>query len=170
LFSRAIDQSPESDDLAIRLPSLIDNITRLIFTNISRGLFEKDKIIFSFLITTSIMKQLDKIDQGVWNIFLRGPTVMTPEEKASMLDSPDLAVIPSLYWENLVSAELRSKGQFDGITKHVIDNWKEWREWTRSEFPYTEKMPGDYSEKLSNFDKFIMVKCLRVEMIQRSIS
>jgi hypothetical protein len=31
-------------------------------------------------------------------------------------------------------------------------------------------MPGDWEEKLSNFDKLLVVKAFRVEMIQVSIS
>lgn len=116
----------------------------MIFTNVSRGLFEKDKTNFSFLIVTSIMRNAKQIDEGVWNIFLRGPTVFTPEEKASMLDSPDLQVIGQLLWENIVSAELRSAGQFEGITQHMNENWKEWLDWARSDSPFTNKLPGEF--------------------------
>jgi dynein heavy chain len=56
LFVRAIKASPNADTLDERLAILTDKITRMIYTNISRGLFEKDKIIFSFLIATSILR------------------------------------------------------------------------------------------------------------------
>lgn len=119
LFNRAIELSQKTDVIEDRLAILIDNITKMIYTNVSRGLFEKDKVIFSFLICSSILRNAKEIDEAVWNIFLRGPTIFTPEEKASMLDSPDLQICSQLLWENLVSAELRSKGQFEGITQHV---------------------------------------------------
>lgn len=54
LFNKAIEVSPQGKDVNHRLDILIDNITRMIFTNVSRGLFEAHKIIFSFLIITSI--------------------------------------------------------------------------------------------------------------------
>lgn len=54
LFNKAIEISPQAKELKDRLNILIDNITRIIFTNVSRGLFEAHKIIFSFLIITSI--------------------------------------------------------------------------------------------------------------------
>jgi len=56
MFNTAIDISQPKDDLQDRLQELIKNITMILYTNISRGLFEKDKIIYSFLITTSIMR------------------------------------------------------------------------------------------------------------------
>jgi dynein heavy chain len=52
----------------------------MIYTNVSRGLFEKDKIIYSFLISTGILRNEGKIDEAIWNILLRGPTVFTAEE------------------------------------------------------------------------------------------
>jgi len=57
----------------------------MIYTNISRGLFEKDKLIYSFLITTQILRNIEKIDFAIWNLLLRGPSVFTPAEKSAML-------------------------------------------------------------------------------------
>ena len=54
LFNTAIEKSEKRETLEERLSLLIDNITKTLFTNVSRGLFEAHKVIFSFLITTSI--------------------------------------------------------------------------------------------------------------------
>jgi dynein heavy chain len=54
LFNQAIEKSKKAKALEERLDILIDNISKIIFTNVSRGLFEAHKIIFSFLITTGI--------------------------------------------------------------------------------------------------------------------
>jgi dynein heavy chain len=54
LFNRAIAEAPKADDLEKRILILIDKITRILYTNISRGLFERDKLIYSMLISTSI--------------------------------------------------------------------------------------------------------------------
>jgi len=56
LFNKAIDVSAEAETLEGRLLNLIECITKTIYNNISRGLFEKDKLIFSFLIATSISR------------------------------------------------------------------------------------------------------------------
>jgi dynein heavy chain len=114
LFNKAISLSPQADTIEKRLEILIDKITRLIYTNVSRGLFEKDKIIYSFLIATSIKRQAKQIDEGAWNILLRGPTVMTAEESAAQPKNPDPESIPEILWNTLYSAEIRSNGdQFE---------------------------------------------------------
>lgn len=82
----------------------------MIYTNVSRGLFEKDKIIYSFLISTSILRNEGQVDEAIWNILLRGPTVFTTEEQATKLKSPDFNNVNQLSWDTLVSAQLRSTG------------------------------------------------------------
>lgn len=170
LFNKAIAQSPQADDIEGRLEILIDRITRMIYTNVSRGLFEKDKIIYSFLITTGILRQAKKIDEAVWSILLRGPTVFTANEQAAKLDSPDLLTVPAIPWETLVSAELRSQGQFEGLTQHVVDNWAQWKAWSLTEMPYEVPCPGEYANTLSAFDKLILMKGFRNELVQQSIA
>ena len=57
LFNQAMQNAEESADSQVRLTNLIHTITRTIFTNVCRGLFEAHKLIFSFLIASSINKQ-----------------------------------------------------------------------------------------------------------------
>lgn len=80
LFNKAISLSPQANTIEERLDILIDKITRMIYTNISRGLFEKDKLIYSFLIVTSIKRNAGTIDEAMWNLLLRGPSAITPAE------------------------------------------------------------------------------------------
>jgi dynein heavy chain, axonemal len=54
LFNVAMTLSESSDIHEERLENLIHKINEVIFVNVCRGLFEKDKLIFSFLIATSI--------------------------------------------------------------------------------------------------------------------
>lgn len=37
-----------------------------------RGLFEKDKLVFSFMLCGEIMRQREEISDAEWNFFLRG--------------------------------------------------------------------------------------------------
>lgn len=116
------------------------------------------------------MRNAKKIDEGVWNILLRGPTVFTPEEVAAKLDSPDNVILPPIPWDLIYSVELRSAGQFEGITNHICENWDEWHTWGKLENPYVSPLPGEYEEKLTKFDKMVLIKAFRNELIQLAIS
>jgi len=51
----------------------------MIYTNVSRGLFEAHKIIYSFLIIVNINRNIHKIKDTHWNILLRGAGPLTVE-------------------------------------------------------------------------------------------
>ena len=54
LFKLRLERSEQSDQLEKRLQILIEDITRAFYQSICRGLFEKDKLLYSFLNTSSI--------------------------------------------------------------------------------------------------------------------
>ena len=57
----------------LRIRKLNESITKIMFVNISRGLFEAHKKLFSFLICTSISKNAKQIADPQWNLFSKGP-------------------------------------------------------------------------------------------------
>ena len=79
LFNKAIDMSDPNEDLDERLKNLIATITKNIYSNISRGLFEADKLIFTFLIATSIDRYEELITMPGWNLLFRGASPFTKE-------------------------------------------------------------------------------------------
>jgi len=62
LFISAIVNSQPSDDLVERLGYLNDEFLISLYRNICRSLFEKDKIIFSFLLTCKLQEMAGTMD------------------------------------------------------------------------------------------------------------
>ena len=56
LFGTCIDDAEKSSDLDKRLTSLINYLTSFVYKNVCRGLFEAHKLLFSFLISISILR------------------------------------------------------------------------------------------------------------------
>jgi dynein heavy chain len=88
LFNKAIDSTPKDDDLESRKKSLIDTITRQIYSNISRGLFEADKLVFTYLIASSVNRNAGIITQVGWNSLLRGAMPITAQQKDAKPPNP----------------------------------------------------------------------------------
>lgn len=63
-------------------------MTEAFYLNICRGLFEKDKLLYSFLMAVNIQIEKKKINLREWNFFLRGSTTDIPLED---LKYPDWA-------------------------------------------------------------------------------
>lgn len=72
LFNRRLDKSEKSSELDKRLEILIKDVTESFFTNICRGLFERDKLLYAFLNASSIKRRAGDIQVDEWNFFLRG--------------------------------------------------------------------------------------------------
>ena len=104
LFSRCIADSEKSSDLDTRLTNIIDNATLVIYENICRGLFEKDKLLFSASICLQIKRQAKEISDIEWNLFLRGPGAL---DRTNQPPNPDPESIPALLWDVLYAAEQR---------------------------------------------------------------
>jgi dynein heavy chain len=64
--------SEKSDKLATRLAILNDFFTYLLYCNISRSLFEKDKMLLSLLICTTLWKRFGKLAHEDFTFFATG--------------------------------------------------------------------------------------------------
>ncbi|ODM98966.1 Dynein heavy chain 6, axonemal [Orchesella cincta] len=72
VFNQCIGSTEPSEELSERLEFLRGETSLATYTNISRGLFEKDKLIFSFMLCADILKSKDAIQETEWSFFIRG--------------------------------------------------------------------------------------------------
>lgn len=165
LFNVAIEKSPKASELEKRLEILIDNITRMIYTNVSRGLFEAHKIIFSFLIITSINRNSKKVKEMHWNLLLRGAGPITPEEMKKRPENPDTKILGPLSWDLIFYMDLNDPEVYGGITESIEKQWPAWQEWGTCAEPHTTPLPLEWAEKLDNFAKLIVLKAFRPEKL-----
>jgi dynein heavy chain len=66
LFVASISKSPRSTVLDNRLTSLNSYFTYALYLNVCRSLFERDKLLFSFLLTVSISRMQGNINEVEW--------------------------------------------------------------------------------------------------------
>lgn len=81
LFNRRLDKSEKSEVLEDRLSILLSDVTTSFYLNICRGLFEKDKLLYSFLNASAILRRSGDITPDEWNFYLRGSTTDFSEQK-----------------------------------------------------------------------------------------
>jgi dynein heavy chain len=166
LFNKAIDASPQGTNQEERMTNLINVITKMIYTNVSRGLFERDKAIFSFLIATSIDKNNGSIDLISWGLLLRGSMTISEAAKKKQIPNPmPLNILDDLSFEFLYSAQVNSPDFYGGLTEALSENNKEWLAWATCESPQTAMFPGEWQTKLSEFQRLVLLKAFRPEKI-----
>ncbi|KAL3678222.1 hypothetical protein R1sor_021178 [Riccia sorocarpa] len=88
LFRLAMIESPKSAKLNTRIESLNDYFTFLLYSNICRSLFEKDKMLLSFLIGTSLLLMQGKMTAEELRFLAAGPLTVakiTPDNPVPWL-------------------------------------------------------------------------------------
>ncbi|XP_065911794.1 dynein axonemal heavy chain 6-like [Dysidea avara] len=180
LFNLCIENSPKSDDLNTRLKTLISGCTNSVYTNVARGLFEQHKLMFSFMLCCDIMRQSGEISNAEWNYFLRGAAGMDKERP----EKPDIPWLTQSLWNNCcdlqellpcfngISTDIVSTPVFCNIGRlQVKVNPEEYSEYVEpppynpDEEPPKEGPIGHWDERLTDFQKLIMVKLFLEEKV-----
>ena len=170
LFNMAIHATKDSEDLIERIKGLIDNITRHIFTNVCRGLFEEHKLIFSFIISVNIKKQAKFLDEALWNIFLRGlPQISTDKKQASNNKPPD-PHINAKFWE--ISLFLQANNpKFNNFCHDLPSQLPKIQNYINSlESNETLKFPEPWDIQFDEFEQLLIVFLYHPEKLMFAIS
>jgi dynein heavy chain, axonemal len=72
LFVQTINKAPKSESLQERLDSLNSFFTQSIYKNVCRSLFEKDKMVCSFVLCIGILRSRKSFDEAHLYFFLTG--------------------------------------------------------------------------------------------------
>ena len=165
IFNLSIEASPPQATIPARCETLIDNITRNIYSNVCRGLFESHKAIFSFLIASSIHRKANTISPIAWNFLLRGSGIV---DKAKQPKNPDSSLFSSNCWD-LATVLEGQLSLFMGLTQHITKHLEEWREYASGDV-IEGQMPGDWGGKLDDFGKLLLIKVVKPEKLMFSFA
>lgn len=87
VFEKAIEKAEVSDEVKQRVINLIDCITFSVFVYTTRGLFEKDKLIFMAQVAFQILLMKKEIDSAELDFLLRFPAVMNLSSPVDFLSN-----------------------------------------------------------------------------------
>uniref|UniRef100_A0A8C0FKE5 Dynein axonemal heavy chain 3 n=1 Tax=Bubo bubo TaxID=30461 RepID=A0A8C0FKE5_BUBBB len=157
LYVQSIAKSKKSEDLEERIKNITEHFTISIYNNVCRSLFEKDKLLFSFLLTVGIMKGKDQIDDEVWRFLLTGGVAL---DNPYPNPAPDW--LSDKSWGELVHAS--SLTSLQGLMEHIRENFSKWKLIYDSVKPHEEAFPDVWST-LMGLDRMVILRCLRPDKI-----
>lgn len=122
LFVAGIRASAPADDIAARIGNLNTYFTASVYRNVCRSLFERHKLLFSFLMAIKILQGDGAVDAAEWRFLISGqvppPAAGAPPPQHSP-HPPDPAWISNPMWAE-VSA-LTTLPAFAGLAASVGD-------------------------------------------------
>ncbi|KAI8999183.1 dynein heavy chain and region D6 of dynein motor-domain-containing protein [Gaertneriomyces semiglobifer] len=165
LFTNAINRSEKSDNVEKRVLAIIDHFTFSLFENVCRSLFERHKLLFSFLLLVRIEMNDNRIDPDEWRFLLSG--VSSTTERRMPNPAPDW--LSANAWTSVLA--LSSLPAFNTFSEDFVDNVDEFRQRIfDSSAPHKEPLPGRWSTTLTPFQKLLPLKCLRPDKMLVAIS
>ncbi|GKT15873.1 Dynein axonemal heavy chain 7, partial [Aduncisulcus paluster] len=156
LFTKSIENTPppKSGKLVDRLKDLQEGFTWLLYTNICRSLFARDKLLFAFLLALRIMKHRGDISESCIAFLVSGIAIV---DKFDHPDSPDLDVFPEKVWEQI--CVLSKDDEFRDIHASMLGMTHNWIEWLE----HPEKEPPGRWNVLSDFQKLVLIRIISPE-------
>ncbi|KAJ3106842.1 Dynein heavy chain 7, axonemal [Phlyctochytrium planicorne] len=156
LFINSIAASNKSSVLKRRLKNLESYFTYSLYCNVCRSLFEKDKLLFSFLLCIAILRSRDEIDEGELQFLIRGGLGLG----SNSLANPDPSWLSDKAWNEL--CKLSDLTAFHGLREDFKPN--DWRAFTDSVEPLDATLPGKWNN-VNELQRMLIIRVLRPEKI-----
>jgi len=150
VFARAIKVAEKDEDVMKRVLNVIDTISFNVFVYTTRGLFERDKLIFTAQMAFQIMAGKGEIVPAELDFLLRSPSLLNQVSPCDFLTNA--------MWGSVKA--LSSMETFTGFDKDIEGAAKRWKKFVEAEAPEKEKFPGDWKNKTA-IQQLCMLRTLR---------
>ena len=163
LYAMAIVKSEMSSNLQIRMSNLNDFFTRSVYRNVCRSLFEKDKLIFSLVLSVGILRADNKISEDLWGFLLTGGVALR-----NIHPNPDSKWLTEKSWSEVVRATALS-GLKDFKTS-VEKNTSAWKAYYDLASPEDHSFPSPY-ENIGDvtLTKLVILRCIRPDKLVTAV-
>lgn len=162
LFVTAIVNSEKSDELEERLTFLNREVLESLYRNICRSLFEKDKLIFSMLLTVKLMEMANELDGPGLRFLLTGGVSLGGEIPAN----------PTTWLGERAWGELNRVCKlqgFESFLAHFLEEHELYKPMYDASLPQDFVLPAAASH-LDKFQFLLVMRVLRPDMLVPAIS
>ncbi|XP_066254312.1 dynein axonemal heavy chain 6 [Euwallacea similis] len=162
VFNNVMLSSAKDQVLENHLNTLITKSTLAVYTIISRGLFERHKLVFSFMLCIAILQQKGEIIDAQWEFLLRGPV-----GSKSIAKKPDVPTITDAMWQGanfLASTYKQFQMLPEEITKAISVTVGSYSVVIKV-VPNALASNVNWDETLADFEKLLLIRTLQEEKL-----
>ena len=163
LFVKAIDAADDDHQIQVRTSNIDQTFTYSLYRNVCRSLFEKDKLLFSFLLCLNVLENKGQVNRVELRFLLTGGIGEAKD------DNPAPAWISNSMWNQIANLSA-----LDGFSEFASDFTKqvaEWQQYYEHHDPLSIRMPVDQHDwnELSAFRQLLVLRCLRPDKLVQAI-
>nr|XP_012154186.1 PREDICTED: dynein heavy chain 12, axonemal isoform X1 [Megachile rotundata] len=166
LYVTSIDTANRSNVLERRLAFLRETFTYNLYQNVCRSLFEKDKVLYSFILFTTILASENAITKEEIMFFLSGGV-----ELAAAPRNPASSWLPDKSWGEICRSNVLPS--FANFQDSFVRNQSAWKKYYDLLNPEDSPIPEPWQTTLTPFQKLIVTRIIRTDkvmiMIQRFV-
>ncbi|KAK3264588.1 hypothetical protein CYMTET_26684, partial [Cymbomonas tetramitiformis] len=161
-FCGSMDTAGPSTNQDRRLENLKECFLRQIFVNVCRSLFEKDKLLFAFLLVITIERdEHANVDPQEWRFLLTG--MVASMENVMSAPNPAAEWLPERSWTEL--CRVSSLPKFEGLANDFAENISLWKMFYDLVEPHKGMLHGKWNEELNSLQRTIVLRCLRPDKV-----
>ena len=162
LYEQAIEKSDKSDLLSERVNSLKQYFTLLLYRNMCQSIFKKDKLLFSFLLASSLARERKEIAEDQWSFLLTGGMI----SKDKQAPNPCQWLTDETWGdiERLICVD-----DLKDLPQHFAKNQNEWRLVFDNSEPHLAEFPEKY-RKINNFLRLLVLRSVRPDKVVPAVS
>lgn len=163
LYVIAIENANKSKILKQRLIFLRDTFTYILYRNVCQSLFEKDKLLYSFILYTTILIATEVIDKEELMFFLSGGVAVGQNER-----NPAAEWLPERCWEEI--NRVNQLKAFKNFSTKFCDNLNSWKNFYDSVNPDKSLIPQPWENNLTKFEKLIVMRMIRPDKVTLKVA
>lgn len=162
LYIISIENANKSKDLDKRLKFLKDTFTYNLYSNVCRSLFDKDKLMFSYVMCSKMLLSTGdiNIDEHIF-LITGGIAIENPIKKP-------VEWLPDKSWDEI--CRISDLPNYAGFQQDFERNTSSWQEVYDDMEPHNKPLPGKWDTKLSAFQKLLVIRLLRPDKLTTAIA
>ncbi|KAI9175897.1 hypothetical protein H9P43_006261 [Blastocladiella emersonii ATCC 22665] len=178
IFSSSLKLSEKSPELDVRLTNIIDYFTFALYTNVCRSLFERHKLLFSFLLAVRILLNEGKVNLDDFKFLITG-SAPTPtggdggggksstSAATGPLPNPAKEWLTEMAWTEVQT--LSKLEVYRGLAEDFCLQPDAYRKLFDSPAPHLEPLPGNWDARVDAFQKLLLYRCLAADRMVAAI-
>lgn len=161
LFIQSIANSEKGRDVAKRLENLDAHFTYSLYKNVCRSLLEKDKLLFSFLLTSRILGGKGLKDEAEWFFILTGGMGMDNPHP-----NPAPEWLSAKNWDAV--CRLSDLERFSTFKDDFVANVEGWKSIYDSFTPHLDPFPGIFAN-VEGLGRLCALRTIRPDKISLAV-